>query len=113
MHEMSIVSGILQIAEDQALAAGAAVIRAIEVEVGELAGIEKDALVFCFEAARRGTLAAGAELVVHDIPGRGLCPDCGREVAVTTLMAVCPECDGALVQVTQGRELRVRSLTVD
>ena len=113
MHEMSIVTWILQIAEDQARAAGAAVIRTVEVEVGELAGIERDALVFCFDAAKGGTLAAAAELVVHDIPGRGRCPDCGREVAVTTFMAVCGECEGALVEVLQGRELRVRSLTVD
>ena len=54
------------------------------------------------DPVRAAELAAAAELVVHDIPGRGRCPDCGREVAVTTFMAVCGECGGALVEVLQG-----------
>ena len=40
MHEMSIVSGVLKIVEDQARAAEATVINSIELEVGQLAGIE-------------------------------------------------------------------------
>jgi len=113
MHEMSIVSGILQIAGDEARAAGAAVIRAVEVEVGELAGVELEALRFCFAAARQGTDATrDAELVVHEIPGRGFCAACNRESALAYPAPVCTTC-GALVNVTRGRELRVRSITVD
>ena len=113
MHEMSIVSGILDIAENEARSAGARVINSVEIEVGGLAGVEIPSLEFCFEVARRGTLAAGAELIIHEIPGRGHCPDCDREVAVEYFMAVCPECGQALLEILQGRELRVRSINVD
>lgn len=113
MHEMTIVAGILDIAENEARGARARVINSVEVEVGRLAGIEIDALEFCFEVARKGTLAAEADLVIHDIPGRGWCPDCDREVAVDHFMAVCPECDQAMVDIRQGRELRVRAINVD
>lgn len=113
MHEMSIVSGILDIAEEQARAADAKVINTIEIEVGQLAGVEIPSLEFCFEVARKGTLADAAQLVIHEIAGRGYCPDCAREVAVDFFMAVCPECREGLVEVRQGRELRVRSLNVD
>ena len=113
MHEMSIVTGILRIVEDQARAAGAQVINSIELEIGQLAGIEIDSLPFCFEAARKGTLADKAELVIHDIPGMGYCPECGKNVPVEFHLAVCRECDKALVDVFQGRELRVKSINVD
>jgi hydrogenase nickel incorporation protein HypA/HybF len=113
MHEMSIVAGILNIAEKEARSAGARVINAVEIEVGGLAGVEIPALEFCFEAARRGTLAATAKLVIHEIPGRGHCPECDRDVAVDFFMALCPDCGQALLEILQGKELRVRSLNVD
>jgi len=113
MHEMTIVAGVLQIAEEQARAAEARVINRVEMEVGDLAGVEVDALRFCFEAARRDTLAAGAELVIHRIAGRGRCPACDRETHMDYPVAVCPDCGDAVLDVLQGRELRVRSLDVD
>jgi hydrogenase nickel incorporation protein HypA/HybF len=113
MHEMSIVAGILDIAENEARTAGAKVINTVEIEVGRLSGVEIDALEFCFGVARQGTLAADAELVIHDIPGVGFCPDCDKDVEVEFFMAVCPECEQAMVDIRQGRELRVRAINVD
>ena len=113
MHEMSIVAGILDIVEREARAADATVINRVEIEVGTLAGVEIPALEFAFEVARRGTLAHAAELVIHEIAGRGHCPDCSADVDIDFATAVCPACDGALVTVTQGSELRVRALNVD
>jgi len=113
MHEMSIVAGVLDIAENEARAAGARVINTVEIEVGLLSGVEVEALEFCFSVARKGTLAAEADLVVHEIPGRGYCPECDKDVAVDFFMAVCPECEQALVEIRQGRELKVRAINVD
>ncbi len=113
MHEMTIVAGILRIVEDQARAAGASTVNTIELDIGDLAGIEIDALRFCFEAARRDTIAADAELVINRIPGRGHCPQCDIDVPVEYHVAVCPECEQALVEVFQGRELKVKSINVD
>ena len=112
MHEMTLVAGILEIAEERAREAGAARINTVTVEIGRLAGVELSALVFCFETARLGTMAAGAELVVRELPGRGLCPACGAETDIDFYAALCPACDGCL-QVVGGRELRVASLDVD
>jgi len=113
MHEMSIVSGILDIAEKEARAAGALVINSVELEVGGVAGVEIPSLEFCFGIARRGTLAEAADLIIHEIPGRGHCSDCDREVPVEYFMAVCPDCGQALLEILHGRELRVRSINVD
>lgn len=112
MHEMSIAMSILDIAVEQARAAGAREINAVEIEVGDLAGVELHSLRFCFEAARRD-IAPKAELIVHEIPGRGRCSGCGAEADMDFAWAICDSCGQAGLEVLQGRELRVRSLNVD
>ncbi len=112
MHEMSIAMSILGIAAERARAADARVINAVEIEVGGLAGVELHSLRFCFEVARRD-IAPEAELIVHEIPGRGRCPGCGTEADMDFAWAVCAECGQAGLEVLRGRELRVRSLNVD
>lgn len=111
MHEMTIVAGVLEIAHRQAANAGAARINRVVLEVGRLAGVEADALRFCFEAARGG-LSATAELEIRDVPGRGLCPACGAGRDVDELAALCEAC-GSVLDISGGRELRVLSLNID
>jgi hydrogenase nickel incorporation protein HypA/HybF len=111
MHEMTIVAGVLRIAHRQAAAAGATRINRVVLEVGRLAGVEVEALRFCFAAAREG-LSADAELVIREMPGRGTCPACGRVAEVDEPAAVCPTC-GSVLEISGGRELSVASLNVD
>ncbi|MBD3868957.1 MAG: hydrogenase maturation nickel metallochaperone HypA [Acidobacteria bacterium] len=113
MHEMSIVASVLNIAEKEARSADAQVIRTIEIEVGQLAGVEIPALEFGFEVARRGTLAGEAELIIHDIPGLGHCRECNKNVAIDSYIPICPTCGELVPEVLQGKELRVRSIIVD
>lgn len=112
MHEMSIAVSLIEIAEKQANAAGSTKINRLDVEIGSLAGVEIDALEFCYESARKGTLCAEAELVVERIAGLGRCNACETEAEVDFFVALCPACSGAL-EIVRGRELRLRSLNVD
>lgn len=112
MHEMTIAVGLIELAEEQARGAGARRINQIEVEIGTLAGVEMDALTFCYETARRGTLCDGARLDIVSIEARGRCGECGREMPADFWVAFCPDC-GTGLEILQGRELRLRSLNVD
>lgn len=112
MHEMSIALGIVELAEREATKAGAKRISRIEVEVGELAGVLAEALQFCFTAACCDTMAAGAELVVVAVPGRGECASCGRSAAMTEAVAVCDLC-GGIMRPSGGRDLRLLAIEVD
>ena len=58
MHEMAIAEGILDIALDYAQKNGAARIERIGLLLGELSGVETDALSLCFSSLTADTIAA-------------------------------------------------------
>jgi hydrogenase nickel incorporation protein HypA/HybF len=113
MHEMSLAEGILQIAEDAASRQGFERVKEIRLEIGALAGVEQEALLFCLDAVLPGTLAEGARVVIEPLPGRGWCLGCGKEVEIAAYYDPCPLCGGYQVQATGGTEMRVKDLMVD
>ena len=112
MHEMAIAEGIFDIAKEQAEREHSPRITKIGLLIGEMAGVEEDALRFCFSALVRGTLAEGAELSIARVPLVGRCAACGHEQPIEKYNFVCPACGGGL-GIVSGRELRVDYLEMD
>jgi len=113
MHELSVALNILEIAESHARAQGASVIRKIKVRAGRFSGIEKEALEFCLEAARAGTLAASSAVEIETVPVTLRCPRCGPvTVLLEDFSLLCPNCS-AVCAITSGRELEVEYIEVD
>ena len=112
MHEMSLAESIVQIAEDTARSNGGGRVSLVLLEVGRLAGVEIDALRFCFEAASRASLAAGATLVIERPEGSAWCLPCGATVPLPALADPCPNCGSHQLQVTGGTELKVREIEI-
>ncbi|KPJ82321.1 MAG: hydrogenase nickel incorporation protein HypA [Gammaproteobacteria bacterium SG8_30] len=110
MHEMSLAESVVQIVEDTARRNGGTRVSSVTLEIGALAGVEIEALRFCFDAASRGTMAAGAMLMIDRPEGAAWCMPCGETVRVTSLGEACPRCGSYQLQVTGGDELRVREI---
>jgi len=113
VHELSLTQNLVEIATEHAQRAGATAIRSITLEVGDLSGAIPEALEFAFEVCRTGTLAAGANLIICRVPGRGGCAACAAEVEVAHLTAVCPVCGALAFEVVAGLELRILELEID
>lgn len=110
MHEMSLAESIVQIVEDTARQHGGTRVASVRLEIGQLAGVELEALRFCFEAASRGSVADGAALTIDQPAGRAWCMPCGDSVTVGSVADPCPACGSHQLQVTGGTELRVRDI---
>lgn len=113
MHEMSICEGILQVLEQEACRQGFGRVKTLWLEIGPLAGVEVEALRFCFAAVVRDSLADGARLEILVTPGEGVCLACDEKVAVRQRFDPCPACGGYGVRVTRGEELRIKELEVE
>ncbi len=114
MHEMGIAEGILSSAITGAEGAGGTRINTVDITVGVLTEVMEDALQFAWEAIRVGTMAEGAVLNVTMTDATSRCSDCGHEwVHDRYSGAQCPSCDGYLIQLLSGRELKIDTIDID
>lgn len=112
MHEMSLAEGVLQLIEDASRQQSFARVSTVWLEIGQLAGVEVEAMRFCFDAVTRGSVAEGAQLEIVTTPGSGWCMQCSATVALSEVFGACPQCGTHQVQVTGGTEMRVKELEV-
>ncbi|MBS1696667.1 MAG: hydrogenase maturation nickel metallochaperone HypA [Actinobacteria bacterium] len=108
MHEMALTQSLVDAVCEHA--AGRRV-HSVRLEVGALCAVVPDSMLFCFELATEGTVAAGARLDLDVRPGRGRCRSCGSDIALPDLILLCP-CGSADVQVLSGNDLRIMSMEV-
>jgi hydrogenase nickel incorporation protein HypA/HybF len=108
VHELSIMSGVVDVVIERAEGAKIALVR---LEIGQLAGVAADALAYCFEICADGTPLAGAALDIISIEGRARCAACGIDHAQPWLGAPCA-CGSFDQVVTAGTELRLKEVEV-
>jgi len=113
MHELSIVLGIVDLAEEKLRSNGGREIHEIELEIGELAGVAWDALEYAWNEGVRGSALERANRIIHKIPGYGACMDCDHEFELGRIGDPCPSCGSYLIDIRKGRELRVLALLID
>lgn len=112
MHEMSLAEGVLQLIEDAARQQKFEKVITVWLEIGQLSGVEVEAMAFCFDAVTRDSVAQGARLEIIALPGVGWCMECSQSVPMSEVFGECPQCGGFQMQVTGGTEMRVKELEV-
>lgn len=113
MHEMSVAMNVIDVASTRAMEEGAKQINQIDLEIGALAGILVDSLEFCFDVACRDTMAEGARLKIISVPAMAECQTCHSKFQPDTIFTLCPECKDFGANITQGKELRVKSIVIE
>ncbi|MDY6934701.1 MAG: hydrogenase maturation nickel metallochaperone HypA [Spirochaetota bacterium] len=115
MHELSIMSSILDIVTDYANRNNANRILSINLEIGELSDIIPHWMQQYFDIISNGTIAENAKLVIDKIPAFIRCVDCGAEFRLSgdDWQFFCPKCESTDVQMLSGREFTVKSIEVE
>ncbi len=111
MHEASIAEGILDAVRKTPLSADEEVTE-VRVAVGELAGVDIEALLFAWESVKRDSVAANSRLLIDRPPGKAWCMTCAETVDLHRHGDPCPKCGGFQLFANQGHELKVLDLTV-
>ncbi len=105
MHELGIALEIINIVREESSKRNLNRLQEIGIRLGSLSGVDPEALSFSFEAATLDTLLASAKLIIEQIPVRGKCRSCGKELQVDDFVFMCPHCDSVDIDITQGQEL--------
>jgi hydrogenase nickel incorporation protein HypA/HybF len=112
MHELSIVMSIIDIAEKEINNAGGGIVDEIELDIGHLSTIEMEAFDFAWQQGIKGSFLEDAKLMVNRIEGKAKCLECDLEFLIENYDDSCPVCSGHFNQIIQGKELRVKTITV-
>lgn len=107
VHELALMEGVV----DHVIAHVDARVVSVTLEIGELAGVDLDALRFCFGVCTDGTALAGADLDIIRVAARARCDTCGGEHATSSLAAPCP-CGSFARTLIAGDELRLKHVEV-
>ena len=109
---MSLAEGVVQLIEDAARDQAFEKVTAVWLEIGQLSGVEVEAMRFCFDVVTRDGIADGARLEIIATPGTGWCMQCSKTVPMSEVFGECPDCGSHQMQVTCGTVMRVRELEV-
>jgi hydrogenase nickel incorporation protein HypA/HybF len=113
MHELSLMEGVLSIIQEAQGQHGFNKVTRVVLEVGELAGAEREALDFCWEIIAKDTLADSAVLELIHVPAMAWCGQCDREVPIASRIDFCPSCGGIPDRIVRGLDLQVKTLDVE
>ena len=109
MHEYSIAYDIYKTARRAALENGASQVKAIHVDIGEMAMVNPEQVEFLFSAiAAEDPLFKDARLIPRTVKPHLRC-SCGYEGEE---MFVCPSC-GQMPELVEGREVVVNHIEIE
>lgn len=116
MHELGIMTGVMDAVETSAKQAGADKVLKVNLSVGEMTEAIEDALRFAFEALSEQSeyaLCAEAKLEISMIKPKSRCLECGATYEHDRFHMLCPACGSFATELIAGRELQIDSIEVD
>ncbi len=114
MHELSVMSSILDIVRERANKNGANKVIRINLRIGTLSDIIPEWAQTYFDMLSKDTVADGARLDIERVPVSVKCPACGH---VQTFDAKdwkfqCVRCESPDIELLSGREFFITSIEI-
>jgi hydrogenase nickel incorporation protein HypA/HybF len=113
MHELSIATRLVAVVTRVKEENSADRVGLITVDIGLLAGIDRESLDFCFEAITKGTALEGAHLKIEEVRPVGKCRRCGEEYEVKLDDFTCPACASTDFEMLSGSEISIREVEIE
>ncbi len=113
MHEVGIAASILETMDAEAKHRPDSRIIAVGLRIGALSNVDKDALMFAFDALTRNSPWQSLKIEIEWRERRQKCLGCGEEFAVENYQLACPKCGDARTTCISGTELDIAYLEVE
>lgn len=114
MHEIGIVTGILESVTRVARDAGASRICKVNLRIGTMREVVPEAMDLAWEVyCEDDPLTDGCELAVEEVRPQSACSACGATFSHDRFHLKCPVCGSADTRLLHGRELDIVSIEVE
>lgn len=118
MHELSIALSLIELSRAELKKNGGSKVLALNVKLGPLSGVVKEALLAAYELAVSESDMSAAVLNVEDVPVTVFCSDCKKISTLSgnfggSLRFVCGYCGQATGDVRSGADLDLVSMEID
>jgi hydrogenase nickel incorporation protein HypA/HybF len=110
MHEVSIVNDLFRIILDVSEREKLSRVDKVHFQLGEMLQVVPELFRFAFDSAKEDTIAADADLEIEFVPVKMRCRSCGHEFEVEEQSFYCPACNGADLDLLEGKELFIKSI---
>jgi hydrogenase nickel incorporation protein HypA/HybF len=112
MHELSIAQSIISTLEKVVPEGDYGKVSQIHLQIGQLSGIEIDALQFSFDIIKEKSVFSKAVLITDIIEGEAMCNSCNTLFAYASYGCSCPTCGSYDIRIVKGKELRILDVTI-
>ena len=122
MHELSIMTQIVDAILKEVAKHRVVSVKAVTLEVGKLAFLNPEQLEFCYGVLSEDNILKGSKLSIFEKKPKVKCDTCGYEGPIKYQegamyhsvfpIFACPECNGSIA-VTEGRGCIIRNVTMD
>ena len=120
MHELSMANGILEAVIEKAEENNANEVIEVVVEIGKLALINPEQIMFLLEVLIEDTVVSGAKFTIEEIPIEVDCPSCGYKGEVENdeldhyaPIVECPSCGSNNLNITNGKDCIVKNIIIE
>jgi hydrogenase nickel incorporation protein HypA/HybF len=111
MHEVSLVSALVDQMQKTADENHLTAIDEVEVEIGCLRQVIPEVFRTAFESVTKGTLAEGADLKIKEIRAEARCRSCDQVYEPTSDDFTCPSCTRVDVEILKGDSIVLKSIS--
>ncbi len=113
MHELSLCQSLLRQVAAIVSEQGSGFVSLIELQVGELSGVEPALMQHAFPVVSQGSIAQGARLLIQTRPLRVLCERCGSESDAEAGNLSCRACGNWQTRLISGDELLLTRIEIE
>lgn len=113
MHELSIAIALVEQLKSAAQKEKAKRVLSAIVRVGDLSGVDPEALDFAFKTAAEETVADRAKLIVERVKVKTRCKACGKSLPSRRSVITCPKCGSSDIEIVEGRDLTLKGMEIE
>lgn len=110
MHELSLANSVFDLIDQECNRIKKWDLKEVEIEIGELAGVEQETFRFCLESIKKKSRFPEVTFIFIDTPAKASCFNCGEVFLAHHRFPQCPQCQSAQVGLINGLEFKVKSL---